>query len=230
MTRRRPAKASGGAVAAAQREPAGAPGRTTSRGKPPPGRSATARGGATRDRIVLAARTVAVQRGPGGLTLRAVAAKSAISLSNLQYHFGSQDELLRAVLDAELASGEAFVAHAIAACPEDPLGAAIDALLDLQHQRGAARLFFSLWAMATTSRSFRAALHAFYAGFVERIALVGPPEAKQRAWLVVALLEGASLFRCGVAGTTDALQEAALRTQLRALIGYPAVPRAHSSD
>jgi AcrR family transcriptional regulator len=172
---------------------------------------------------VLAARTVAVQRGPGGLTLRAVAAQSAISLSNLQYHFASQDELLRAVLDAELASGEAFVAQAIAACPDDPPGAAIDALLELQHQRGAARLFFSLWAMATTSRSLRSALHAFYAGFVERIALVAPPEAKQRAWLVVALLEGASLFRCGVAGSSDGVQEAALRTQLRALMGYPAV-------
>lgn len=188
----------------------------------PPTRPSSARGDATRTRITRAARQLAVNEGAKGLSLRAVAAQSGMSLSNLQFHFASQDHLLRAVLDAELANGETFVARALEADKHDPIGAAIDAFLALQHQRGAARLFFTLWAAATTSRPLRAALHAFYADWIARIAQASAPEAKQRAWLFVALLEGAALFRCGVAGSTNKAQEKALRVQLRAIVGYPA--------
>ena len=183
------------------------------------GRQATVRGDATRSRIVKAARTVIVRHGPEGFGLRAVARDVGIVLSNLQFHFASKDKLLQAVLNAELAAGEAFVIAAVASRPDDRAGAAIDALLDLQHQRGAARLFFSLWAAATTSRLLRTALHAFYAEWIARIAAVAPPEAREKAWLFVALLEGVSLFRCGITGTTDAEQEKMLRAQLRAIVG-----------
>jgi AcrR family transcriptional regulator len=188
---------------------------------------ATVRGSATRRRIVQAARGVIVKHGPLGLTLRAVAADSDMSLSNLQFYFSSHDDLLRAVLDDELAAGEAFVASAVQRSPDDAAGAAIDAMLALQHQRGAARLFFSLWAMATSSRPLRSALHTFYTDWIARIALVAPPEARQRAWLFVALMEGASLFRCGVAGQTNAAEEQALREQLRALVGLPTTKPKH---
>jgi AcrR family transcriptional regulator len=185
-------------------------------------RTSTPRGGATRARIVRAARKLIVRDGPAGLTLRAVAAEAGIALSNLQFHFAGQDYLLRAVLDAELEAGEVFVARALAthagAADRDTIDVAIDAMLALQHQRGAARLYFSLWAVATTSRSLRAALHAFYAGWIARLTACGPSDAQPRVWLLVALIEGASLFRCGVAGSTDAAQEKMLRAQLRAIV------------
>jgi AcrR family transcriptional regulator len=185
-------------------------------------RPTTTRGDATRARIINAARKIAVHYGPTGLTLRAVATETGVALSNLQFHFANHNDLLRAVLDAELAAGERFVVKAVAARPHDLAGAAIDAFLALQHQRGAARLFFSFWAVATTSRPLRDALHAFYANWIARIAAVAAPELHERAWLFVALLEGASLFRCGVAGTTNAAQENALRAQLHLIIGVPA--------
>ena len=181
-----------------------------------------ARGDATRARIVQAARKLTVHGGPAGLTLRAVAAEVGISLSNVQFHFADQDALLRAVLEAELRNGEAFVMRAVAARPEDPVRAAIDALLALQHQRGAARLFFSMWAVATTAPRLRAELHAFYAAWIERLSAVAAPHAQSQAWLFVALLEGASLFRCGIAGRTNAAQDDMLRALLYTLIGYAA--------
>jgi AcrR family transcriptional regulator len=180
-------------------------------------RPSTRRGVATRARIVRAARKLIVRDGPSGLTLRAVAGEAGIALSNLQFHFADQDYLLRAVLDAELVAGAAFVARALATHADagvrdrDAIDVAIDAMLALQHQRGAARLYFSLWAVATTSRPLRAALHAFYAGWIARLTPGAPSEAQPRVWLLVALLEGASLFRCGVAGSTNAAQEKMLR-------------------
>ena len=198
-------------------------------GSPSRQKPSTARGEATRARIVAAARKVAVEHGPLGLTLRAVASEAEVVLSNLQFHFASQDELLRAVLDAELDAGTVFVARAVMACPSDPVGAAIDALLALQHQRGAARLFFSLWAVATTSRPLRTALHAFYSDWIARMSAVARPDAREKAWLFVSLVEGASLFRCGVTGSVDAAQEEVLRRHLRALLGY-APPAGSAQD
>src|SRR5262245_43193294 len=182
-------------------------------------RATTERGASTRERIIVAARAVAVKHGLADWTLRRVAAHSGISLGNLQFHFASRDALLCAVLRAELESGREFVLRTIEGAA-DPVEAAIDAFLALQHQRGAARLFFSLWAAATTSPGVRSALHAFYAEWLAELA-ANAPEARERAWLFIALMEGASLFRCGIAGKLDAARELALRKQLRALLELP---------
>ncbi len=179
----------------------------------------TSRGAATRDRIVLAARAAAVAHGLADWTLRGVAVRSGVSLGNLQFHFANRDALLCAVLQAELENAEAFVARHIEGA-EDPIAAAIDALLAIQHQRGTARLFYSLWTVATTSPSVRAALHAYYAAWIARVTSFAP-EAKDRAWLFIALLEGASLFRCSIAGELNAAQERELRERLRELLGAP---------
>jgi AcrR family transcriptional regulator len=177
----------------------------------------TERGASTRQRIVVAARAVAVKHGLADWTLRGVAAHSGISLGNLQFHFKNRDELLCAVLQAELENGRSFVLQAMEQAA-DPVQGAIDALLALQHQRGAARLFFSLWAAATTSASVRSALHAFYAQWLEQLSAYAP-QARERVWLFIALIEGASLYRCGIAGELDAARERDLREQLRALVG-----------
>jgi AcrR family transcriptional regulator len=180
----------------------------------------TARGGATQRRIVQAARRVMVQRGAGGLTLRSVAAKVGISLSNLQFHFRTQEDLLRAVLDAEMQHAESFVLRWLAANPDDPIGSMIDALLALQRERDSARLFFSMWSVATTSAKLRKALHGFYSTWTQLTAASAAPAAQANAWLFVALLEGSSLFRCGVIGKTSSADDEALRRSLRALLGY----------
>lgn len=180
-------------------------------------RASTARGEATRERIVVAARKLLLRGGPAGTSLRAIAAEAGITLSNLQFHFADTEVILRALLDTELAKAARSVEAAIAERPEDPVGAAIDALLDLQQERGSARLFFSMWAVATTSPKLRAALHAFYGSWIERVGgFRGADDA--RAFLFVSLLEGASLFRSGVAGTSDQGRERALRQTLRTLV------------
>lgn len=184
----------------------------------PSHRAPTARGQATRDRIVVAARTLALRSGPAGLGLRAVASEAGITLSNLQFHFSGVDEILRALLDAELAEASDSVQAAVDACPQDPAGAAIEALLALQHAEGSARLFFSMWAVATTSPPLRAALHSFYDLWIARITGFRGERDEARAFLFVALVEGASLFRCGVAGTMNEARERALREALRGLL------------
>lgn len=175
------------------------------------------RGAATRERIITAARAVAVAHGLADWTLRGVAARSGISLGNLQFHFANREALLCAVLQAELRKGEAFVMKQVERA-DDPIAAAIDALLTLQHQRGTARLFFSLWSIATTSPSVRSALHAYYADWIARVTSFAP-EAKERAWLFIALLEGAALFRSNVAAELTPAQERELREHLRAMLG-----------
>lgn len=182
----------------------------------------TTRGAATRERIVAAARDVAVAHGLADWTLRGVAARSGVSLGNLQFHFANRDALLCAVLQAELEKGEAFVMKHVERA-SDPFAATIDALLAIQHQRGTARLFFSLWSIAATSPSVRSALHAFYAEWIARVTSL-VPEAKERAWIFIALLEGASLFRCNIAGELSAAQERELREQLRAVVGLSPAP------
>jgi AcrR family transcriptional regulator len=170
-------------------------------------------------RLVKAARALVLRSGPAGLTLRAVASRAGVSLSNLQFHFPGAEALWRALLDAEMERAAARVEKQMAARPADPAAVAIDAMLGFQTERGAARLFFSLWAVATTAPPLRAALRSFYAEWIKRVARLASTDDEERAWVFVALLEGASLFRCGVAGRANRAQEAALRQALRRLLG-----------
>jgi AcrR family transcriptional regulator len=187
----------------------------------------TSRGRDTRNRILDAARDIILRAGPTGLGMRAVAKRATMSLGNLQFHYRDRASILRGILERELALGAESAEPAVRR-PEqaDPIDAAIDAMLARQRAPGAGKLFFSLWAFAAASPALRKVLHEFYADWITRVSQglcvhaprVTAAQARQRALLFVATLEGASLFRCGVAGPWSRAQESFLRRILRGLL------------
>ncbi len=52
----------------------------------------------TKTRILQAARTVLIQQGSGGFSMRKVAAEAAIALGNVQYHYKTKTDLLNGLL------------------------------------------------------------------------------------------------------------------------------------
>src|SRR5215207_7882075 len=107
----------------------------------------SARGHATRQRIVEAARDVLVAHGHGGASTRAVAEAAGVHLSQVHYHFGGRQGLLVEVLRQE---NEALLARQreLYAAP-GPLAEkwriASD-LLDDDIGSGYVRLLWELWS------------------------------------------------------------------------------------
>jgi len=184
-------------------------------------RRITRRGLEARARILAAARAALIEEGPPALTLRGVAARAELSLGNLQFHFADVEALLTALLETELDAAMAAIADARAGAG-DPLDAALDVLLQQHGDVDLAKLYFSLWAFAVGRPAIAALLRRFYAGFVARVVAYvggadqgGAADLEQRAWLFVALLEGASVLRA-IAGDAD--RDQALRSALRRIL------------
>ena len=60
--------------------------------------AAGARGGNTRERLLDAAEVLFAERGMAGTALRAVTAAAGVNLAAVNYHFGSKEQLLKAVV------------------------------------------------------------------------------------------------------------------------------------
>jgi len=192
------------------------------------GSGQSARSAETCARILRGARKAPLELGPGGFSMRAVAGNAGISLCNVQFHYRDQAALLSALLQEELTSGRQRVDEALSKSHgrRDALERVLDALLAQQCDQEAMRLYLALWSLAGTEASVREVLHDFYARFVgEVVALLrlsgsslGPQDLKQRAQVAVALLEGLSLFRSGVAGHLPKRAERLVRTMLLSLV------------
>jgi len=52
----------------------------------------------TKNRILQAARTVLINQGSGGFSMRKVAAEAAITLGNVQYHYKTKTDLLSGLM------------------------------------------------------------------------------------------------------------------------------------
>src|SRR4051794_40874056 len=66
--------------------------------RPTPSRRLTAKGQATRERIVVAATDLIARNGVSGTNLEQVRASAAVSGSQLYHYFTSKQELIRAVI------------------------------------------------------------------------------------------------------------------------------------
>jgi AcrR family transcriptional regulator len=111
----------------------------------------SARGQATRQRIVEAARDVLVAHGHGGASTRAVAEAAAVHLSQVHYHFGGRQGLLVEVLRQE---NDALLERQreLYAAPgplSDKWRVACD-LLDSDLESGYVRVLWELWAAGLT--------------------------------------------------------------------------------
>ncbi|MEU6296320.1 TetR/AcrR family transcriptional regulator [Streptomyces erythrochromogenes] len=191
----------------------------------------TPKGHQRRAALLDAAERILGSAGGAELTMRAVAEAAGVRLGHLQYYFPARSDLLAALLDRVLAASLARVAALAEAgdAAEDP-AAVLDTLLGDHEDPSLVRLFTEVWAMAAHDEDAAGAVRAFYAayaGHVARFVLgrspgLDPGTAHARAEVFVMLMEGASLFRSGVAGRAGAVTDAALRRTLLDLLGPPA--------
>jgi AcrR family transcriptional regulator len=112
-----------------------------------------ARGQETQERILSAALGVLLDRGYSALTLRAIATEAGVPLGSLTHLFKTRDALVRALLDAVVASYMAAFDEIWAQADrsaEDRLVEVVRLVLDDIQTKKTTRLFPALWALANT--------------------------------------------------------------------------------
>ncbi|MER7761776.1 TetR family transcriptional regulator [Streptomyces sp. NPDC097619] len=191
----------------------------------------------TRRRAELLAAAERVLAGEGGaeLTLRAVAAEAGVRIGHLQYYFPARADLIAALLEQVLSGALARVA---AVCPDPATAgngpaedaAVLDAVLLADHEDARlVRMFTEIWALAAREESAARAVREFYAAYTRHVAEfmarrspgAPPAEFESRAAAFVMLIEGASLFRSGIAGRPGPGAEAELRRLALGLLAPP---------
>lgn len=204
--------------------------------RPDTGHSGTKRGTATRRagkataaKLVEAARDMLASENFERFSLRAVADRAGVSLANLQYYFPRKEDLARALY---LDVGERYrVAYAacLAAAPDEP-GARLEAVLRWNMEdiaRPATQQFFiQLWTLLGSLDDFQGAwIRELYAIDITQLSehiqalepAPGEREARRRATLIAALIEGLMLLARDTDSDPDqknALLEAGVQTAL----------------
>ncbi|MFI8447149.1 TetR/AcrR family transcriptional regulator [Streptomyces erythrochromogenes] len=190
----------------------------------------TPKGHQRRAALLDAAEHVLGSAGGAELTMRAVADAAGVRLGHLQYYFPARSDLLAALLDRILAASLARVAALAEAgdAADDP-AAVLDTLLGDHDDPSLVRLFAEVWAMAAHDGDAAGAVRAFYAAYAGHVARfvrdrspgLDPVAAQSRAEVFVMLMEGAALFRSGIAGSAAPATDAVLRRTLLGLLGTP---------
>jgi AcrR family transcriptional regulator len=160
--------------------------------------------------ILTAATAILINDGYAGRSTRKVAARAGVRLGHLQYYFPTKQGIVRALLERYLERASRSIAARIAAAdtPERRLDAVLDAILADQGDGDACRFFWELWALAARDPEVAEAMRSFYRGYwrsavaalLEVEPALGRPRAERRAALLIAMLEGLSLFRSRSAG------------------------------
>ncbi|MFE4356630.1 TetR/AcrR family transcriptional regulator [Kitasatospora sp. MY 5-36] len=188
-------------------------------------RGLSGKGAQKREQLLDTAEELLVTTGSGELSMRAVAAAAGVRLGHLQHYFPTHAELVAAVLERVLARSVERLAPLLD--PGRDEDALLRELLAEQQDMRLVRLFAELWALAARDPSVAAAVRAFYDRYQELVACflaerrpaLTEEERRSRARVFVMLIEGASLFRSGLAGTADAAADAELLRTAGALLG-----------
>lgn len=192
----------------AQRSDAAAHGSPAGRHPPRhrPGTAVLAKGRERQETILDAATAILIDEGYARLSTRKIAARAGIRPGNLQYYYRSKQDVVRAVLerylDRAFETVEARVADA-GGTPADRLQSALDGILADQESAASCRFFWELWALAARDAAVAEAMRAFYERYWRRLVALlvalnpslGRPRAERRAALLIAMLEGLTLFR-----------------------------------
>src|SRR6202035_813610 len=183
------------------------------------------RGEAARERVLVAARDVLLERGFAQTSTRAVAERADVPLSLVHYHFGSKQQLLIEVLERE---NELLLERQreLYAAPGSLAGKwrAACAFLDEDLRSGYVRVLWEVWGagladetLAARWRSsmagWRTLLESVAAAWVETIDVEPPLSAKGLATLVTNVFQGIEIEL--LAGVTE--EEAPHREVLEAL-------------
>ncbi len=190
------------------------------------GTAVLAKGRERIESILDAATRILIDEGYAELSTRKIAARAGIRPGHLQYYYPTKQDVVRGLLErylerATIAFGERLASTA--PTPEGRLEAALDGILRDQADSESARFFFELWALAARDPAVAEAMQGFYRAswrtlvdaFLGTEPALGRPRAERRAALLIAMLEGLSLFR---SRTTRELPLPALERELRSLV------------
>lgn len=185
--------------------------------------------------ILHAARALLAAEGYAGLSMRRVASKAGMSLSNVQHYYQSKDMLLEALL---LYTMDVFqskmdsISRAMTSRPRlDQFLSTVDMFLDEITDPVTHAIFFEIWALASRN-PFASALMDKMMGR-ERKAIyhlirglnpaISDDEYMQRAILMVAQVEGLMLFRMDKLARREQFMavRASVRKVLEALATVP---------
>ena len=179
------------------------------------------------EKILDAATAILIDEGYAKLTMRKIAARARIAIGHLQYYYPAKQDVVRAMLERYLEQATARVAARIAAAGDEPQASALSALdviLADQESPATCRFFWELWALAARDPAIAKAMRAFYERYWQEVVhtllaanpALGRARAGRRAALLVALLEGLTLFR--TRDDPSELPLPGLRQELRALV------------
>jgi TetR/AcrR family transcriptional repressor of bet genes len=112
--------------------------------------------------ILAAAQRVLLDKGFGGLTLRAVARESGANSAMVQYYFGSKDGLVEAMIDSVFRDDQEEAASIMAATPrEERVARFVDGLRTIGSSRSF-RVFFDILPYALRIDRLRARMARVY--------------------------------------------------------------------
>ncbi|GAA1303336.1 hypothetical protein GCM10009647_020540 [Streptomyces sanglieri] len=194
-------------------------------------RTATTAKGAQRRALILdAAEQILFESGYGELTMRAVAATAQTRLGHVQYYFHSRTELIAAVLrrtlDRSLDRLAPLFTDATAHTPPDTEGLVRQLLAEHDDPR-LVRVYAELWALAGRDEAVATVLRTFYGDYQDHVAgflrardpALTEAVCQARARVFTALIEGAALFRSGIAAQRTEAADAELINTATALLG-----------
>lgn len=157
------------------------------------------------ERIAVAALEILREKGSSGLTMRGVAARCGLSLSNVQYHFRTRQLLLVGITEHHLSQCRQVMAEALDRADVSLRDVLEVSLMD-PSVRQIARPFRELFALALVEPQVDERLQAYYAGSHQQLtALLGqlcseggeePPERAlaEVATVLMTAVEGAYLI------------------------------------
>ncbi|MEU0359528.1 TetR/AcrR family transcriptional regulator [Streptomyces cyaneofuscatus] len=198
---------------------------------PGTGAGPTAKGLRRRNELLDAAERLLAASGGAQLTLRAVADEAGVRLGHLQHYFPTRSDLLAALLDRVLTTSlERIAARTDPAGDTAAAAVVLDSLLGDHDEPSLVGLFTEVWSMAAHDEPAAETLRSFYAdyaGHVTAIVRRHLPEldergARARAEVFVMAVEGAAIFRSGIAGRRTPHTDDVLRRTLLTLLTGPA--------
>nr|WP_145492675.1 MULTISPECIES: TetR/AcrR family transcriptional regulator [Streptomyces] len=190
------------------------------------GAGPTAKGLRRRNELLDAAERLLSATGEA-LTLRAVADEAGVRLGHLQHYFPTRADLLAALLDRVLTTSLERIAERTEPAGEAAAPAVVlDSVLGDHDEPSLVSLFTKVWSMAAHDEPAAEALRSFYADYAGHVIAIvrrhlpglDEAEARARAEVFVMVVEGAAIFRSGIAGRRTSRTDDVLRRTLLTLL------------
>ena len=171
-----------------------------------PGTAVQRKGRERVEKILDAATELLIQEGHGQFTMRQLAERLSIRLSNLQYYFSSREQLIQKILQRFLESSMQEITSLSAkknGSPRKRLLDAVDYLIKDQETESSCKIFWELWALSARDEKVGQTMADFYKTYCNTLREMlqdlnpelPPRKVGRIAVLVISMIEGLSLMR-----------------------------------